>query len=54
MTVKYFALLTALLLAPLALTVRAESGKSITDVFVDVARIRHDAKSWAISKRDTN
>ena len=39
-------LLTVLLLAPPALTVRADAGKTITDVFVDVSRIRHDAKSW--------
>ena len=39
-------ILAALLLAPLALTVRADAGKPITGVFVDVARIRHDAKSW--------
>ncbi|MEI7807901.1 MAG: hypothetical protein WCJ07_05405, partial [Verrucomicrobiota bacterium] len=39
-------ILTALLLVPLVLTARAGSGKPITDVFVDVARIRHDAKSW--------
>ena len=41
-----FTLLAALLLAPLALTVRADSGKPITGVFVDVSRIRHDAQSW--------
>lgn len=39
-------LLTALLLAPLAGIARAETGRPITDVFVDVANIRHDEKSW--------
>lgn len=44
-------LLTALLLTTLVTTVRAGvqenvAGRSITGVFVDVSRIRHDAKSW--------
>jgi hypothetical protein len=39
-------LLAALLLAPLAALHAADAGKTITGVFVDVSRLRHDAKSW--------